>query len=123
MNGSSFLINALNLTMYDLNLWVWHAPRPNIRTSTVLIYINELSKAIIFSSVHDFSNVSNILGTSFFLKDINKKVNFDLFNIVQWLSASKMSFVVRESLNIRSLNILISAQVPRKVYPNIILDI
>ena len=88
-----------------------------------VIYIDELSKAIIFSSVHNFSNVANILETSFFLKDINKKVNFDLFNIVQWLIADKMPLIVRKSLNIGSLNILISAQVPRKVYPNTTLNI
>ena len=70
-----------------------------LRPLLFLIYIDELSKAIIFLSVHSFSNVATILETSFFFKDISKKVSFDLFNIVHWLSANKMSLIVRETGN------------------------
>ena len=48
-----------------------------------LIYINNLSKAIIFSSVHHFADDTNILYASSSLKDINKKFNHDLSNLVQ----------------------------------------
>ena len=56
-----------------------------------LIYINDLSKAIIFSSVHHFADDTNILYASSSLKDINKKINHDLSNLVQWLRADKIS--------------------------------
>ena len=55
-----------------------------------LIYINDLSKAIIFSSVHHFADDTNILYVSFSWKDINKKINHDLSNLVQWLWANKI---------------------------------
>ena len=55
-----------------------------------LIYINNLSKAIIFSSVHHFADDTNILYASSSLKDINKKFNHDLSNLVQWLRANKI---------------------------------
>ena len=56
-----------------------------------LIYINDLSKAIIFSSVHHFADDTNILYVSSSLKDVNKKINHDLSNLVQWLRADKIS--------------------------------
>ena len=55
-----------------------------------LIYINNLSKVIIFSSVHHFADDTNILYASSSLKDINKKFNHDLSNLVQWLRANKI---------------------------------
>ena len=54
-----------------------------------LIYINDLSKAIIFSSVHHFADDTNILYASS-LKDINKKIIHHLSNLVQWLKANKI---------------------------------
>ena len=56
-----------------------------------LISINDLSKVIIFSSVHDFADDTNILYASSSLKDINKKINHGLSNLVQWLRANKIS--------------------------------
>ena len=43
-------------------------------------YINDLSKAIIFSSVYHFADDTNILYASSSLKHLNKKVNHDLSN-------------------------------------------
>ena len=48
-----------------------------------LIYINDLTKAIIFLSVHHFADHTNILYVSSSLKDTNKKINHDLSNLVQ----------------------------------------
>ena len=56
-----------------------------------LIYINDLSKVIIFSSVHHFTDDTNILYVSSSLKHINKKINHNLSNLVQWLKANKIS--------------------------------
>ena len=62
-----------------------------------LIYINDLSKAIIFSSVHHFADDTNILYVSSNLKDINKKIDNDLSNLVQWLRANKISLNVSKT--------------------------
>ena len=59
-----------------------------------VIYINDLSKAIIFSSVYHFADNTNILHVSSSLKDINKKINHDLSNLVQWFKANKISLNV-----------------------------
>ena len=56
-----------------------------------LIYIKDLSKVIIFSSVHHFADDTNILYVSSSLKAINKKINHYLSNLVQWLRANKIS--------------------------------
>ena len=62
-----------------------------------LICINDLSKVIIFSSVHHFADDTNILYVSSSLKDINKKINHNLSNLVQWLRANKISLNVSET--------------------------
>ena len=56
-----------------------------------LTYINDISKAIIFSSVHRFAGDTNILYVSSSLKDINKKISHDLSNLIQWLRTNKVS--------------------------------
>ena len=56
-----------------------------------LIYINDISKAIIFSSVHRFADDTNILYVSSSLKNINKKISHDLSNLIQWLRTNKIS--------------------------------
>ena len=62
-----------------------------------LIYINDLTKAIIFSSVHHFADDTNILYVSSSLKDISKKINHDLSNLVHWLRANKISLNVSKT--------------------------
>ena len=62
-----------------------------------LIYINDLSKAIIFSSVHHFADDTNILYVSSSLKDINKKINHDLSNLIKWLRANTILLNVRKT--------------------------
>ena len=42
------------------------------------------------ADVHHFANDTNVLYSSKSLKDINKKINFDLKNIVMWLKANKI---------------------------------
>ena len=67
-----------------------------------LIYIHDLSKVIMFSSVHHFADYINILYVNSSLKDIKRKINHDLSNLVQWLRANKMS------LNVSKTEIVIS---------------
>ena len=92
-----------------------------------LICINDLSKVIICSSVHHFADDTNILYVSSSLKDINKKINHNLSNLVQWLRANKISLNVSETeivmFKSHSKQILTSTYVDRKSYPKILLNI
>ena len=62
-----------------------------------LIYINDLSRSIINSKIHHFADDTNLLYVSSSLKDINKKINFDLSNLVQWLRANKIALNVNKT--------------------------
>ena len=62
-----------------------------------LIYINNLSRSIKNSKIHHFADDTNLLCASSSLKDINKKINFDLSNLVQWLLANKIALNVNKS--------------------------
>ena len=42
------------------------------------------------SRIHHFTDDTNLLYASTSLKDFNKKINFDLSNLVQWLWANKV---------------------------------
>ena len=59
------------------------------------------------SKIQHFADDTNLLYTSSSLKDINKKINFDLSNLVQWLRANKIV------LNVNKTDILILRS-PRK---------
>ena len=55
-----------------------------------LIYINDLNNAVEVAVVHPFANDTNVLHLTKFLKDINRKINFDLKKIVMWLRGNKI---------------------------------
>ena len=44
------------------------------------------------SKIHHFADDTNTLCTSKSLKDINRKVNYNLRQIVEWLRANKISW-------------------------------
>ena len=56
-----------------------------------LIYINDLNNTVEVSDLHHFANDTNVLHLTKFLKDINRKINFDLKNIAMWLRDNKIS--------------------------------
>ena len=56
-----------------------------------LIYINNLNEAISHSIIHHFADDTNILFSQKSLKKINKYINHDLSQIVQWLRANRIS--------------------------------
>ena len=62
-----------------------------------LLYINDLNKAVVHSKVHHFADDTNFLYASHSLKNLNKTVNFDLSNLVQWLRANKISLHVNKT--------------------------
>ena len=56
-----------------------------------LIYINSLHEAISHSIIHHFADDTNKLFSHKSLKKINKCINHDLSQIVQWLRANRIS--------------------------------
>ena len=56
-----------------------------------LIYINDLNKAIKYSTVHHFSDDTNLLVVGKNLQDIQKQINLDLKSLCKWLRANKIS--------------------------------
>ena len=49
--------------------------------------------------MHYFADDTNLLYASSSLKDINKKINFDLSNLVQWLWPNKIALNVNKTDN------------------------
>lgn len=66
-----------------------------------LISINDLRKAMIYSSVYHFADDTNIIYTRSSLKDMNNEINHNLSNLGQWLRATKIP------LNITKIEIVI----------------
>ena len=62
-----------------------------------LIYINDLSRSIKNSKIHHFADDTNLLYASSSLKDINKRIKFDLSNLVQWLWTNKIVLNVNKT--------------------------
>ena len=59
-----------------------------------LIYINDLHKAIMHSTVHHFADDTNLLYINKSAKKINKHINHDLRLLSDWLRANKISLNV-----------------------------
>ena len=57
-----------------------------------LTYIIDLHNLVKYSNIHHFADDTNLLYARKSIKDINRKVNFDLKNIIHWLMANKISF-------------------------------
>ena len=56
-----------------------------------LVYINDLHDAVTHFLIHHFADDTNILYCNKSLKKINKYINHDLSQIVQWLRANRIS--------------------------------
>ena len=57
--------------------------------STPIPYLyDDLNGAVIHSKVYHFADDTNMLYISNSLKDINRKFNYDLRHIVEWLRAN-----------------------------------
>ena len=55
-----------------------------------LLYINDLSNAIVYSLVYNFANYTAILCTEKDPRHLRKRVNIDLKLLLQWLKANKL---------------------------------
>ena len=78
-----------------------------------LIYINDLNEAISHSIIHHFADDTNIL---FSHEKINKYINHDLSQIVQWLRANRIS------LNASKREIILSVQKLKQLQSILILE-
>ena len=56
-----------------------------------LVYINDLHKCINYSKVYHFVDDTKLLQSDNSLKNVAKRMNFDLKNLSQWLKANKLS--------------------------------
>ena len=56
-----------------------------------LLHINDLNQAIKFCKVHHFADDINLLCLSNTIKKLNKLVNADLKDLLNWLNANKIS--------------------------------
>ena len=61
-----------------------------------LLYINDLNQAIKFCKVHHFADDTNLLYLGKSFKNLNKFVNIDFKNLVNWLNANKVSLNVKK---------------------------
>ena len=69
----------------------------NLGPLLFIIYISALSRSIKISKIHHFVDETNLFYASSSLTDINKKINFDLSNLVQWLWANKIGLNVNKT--------------------------
>ena len=61
-----------------------------------LLYINDLNQAIKFCKVHHFADDTNLLYLGKSIKKLNKFVNIDPKNLVNWLNANKILLNVKK---------------------------
>ena len=62
-----------------------------------MLYINDLNQAIKFCKFHHFADDTNLLYLGKSIKKLNKFVNIDLKNLVNWLNANKISLNVKKT--------------------------
>ena len=60
-------------------------------------YINDLNQAIKFCKFHHFEGDTNLLYLGKSIKKLNRFVNIDLKNLVNWLNANKISLNVKKT--------------------------
>ena len=56
-----------------------------------ILFMNDLHKALEFSSVHHFADDTNLVPTDRSMKKINKHINRDLRLVGEWIRAKKLS--------------------------------
>ena len=62
-----------------------------------LLYINDLNQAIKLCKIHHFADDTNLSYLSNSIEKLNKRVNADLKQLVNWLNASKISLNIKKT--------------------------
>ena len=87
-------INGYDSGLTKINCGV---PQGSVLDSLLfLLYINDLNEAIKFCKVHHFADDTNLLYLGKSIKKLNKFVNIDFKNLVNWLNANKLSLNVKK---------------------------
>ena len=68
-----------------------------LRQLLFLIYINDLHKAITFSKKRHIADDTNFLYENSSLKDINRKINYDMSRVTHWSRANRISLNVAKT--------------------------
>ena len=93
-----FLYVSVKGTDSELLLIKHGVPEGSILGSLLfLLYINNLHNAITFSKIHHFPDDRNFLYESPSLKDINRKINYDMSRVTHWLRANRISLDVAKT--------------------------
>ena len=83
-------LDLCNINYGVLQVWV-------LGPLLFLLFMNDLNQEILHSKVYDFADDSNFSYTSHSIKKLNKTINFDLSNLVQWIRANKISLNVNKT--------------------------
>ena len=85
-----------------------------------ILFINDLHRAVEFSSVHHFADATNLILTDKSMENINKHINRDLQLVVEWVRANRLSlntsktelliFKPKNKITTKRLNFCISGQ-------------
>ena len=84
--------NYISINGYDSGLTKLNCGVPQgsvLGPLLFLLYINDLNQAIKFCKVHHFADDTNLLYLGKSIKKLNKFVNIDLKNLVNWLNINK----------------------------------
>ena len=61
------------------------------------LYVNDLNQAMKICKFHHFADDTNLLCLSNSIKKLNKLVNAELKNLVNWLNANEISLILTNS--------------------------
>ena len=78
-----------------------------------LLYIKDLNQTILHSKVYHFADDTNFLYATYSLKKLNKRIHFDLSNLVLWLRANRIS------LNVNKTELVIFRSPKKLIYRNL----
>ena len=66
-------------------------PQRSILGHLFLIYVNDVNVSIKYSNTYHFADDTNLQLITHSLSKLNRYINHDLANLVQWLRANKIS--------------------------------
>ena len=105
------IVNNVSINGYDPGLTKINCGIPQgfvLGPLFFLLYINDLNQAIMFCKVHDFTDDTNLLYLGKSIKTLNKFVNIDLKNLINWLNTNKISLYVKKTtyLNLKEKSLM-----------------
>ena len=87
-------INGYDSGLTKINCGV---PQGSVLGPLLLLYINDLNQAVKVCKIHHFVDDTNLIYLGKSVKKLNKFVNIDLKNLVNWLNANKIALNVKKT--------------------------